>query len=137
MGPKAPYGLDTAIHSENELQIVAYQMKSLSSEKSSSLTPTSSFIMATLALITDYITDAERNAVLNRYFDLFDTAILANNTTELGSLLSLAVYWNSDPTLRPRLVDAANKATSIEAHTLPEKRVNKIAAEIYQRLIKL
>lgn len=112
------------INSENESQIVAKLLPRANS----------TFDMATLALIIDYITDTERNAILNRYFDLFDTALLANNTTELGSLLSLAAYWNSDPAIRPRLTDAANKAASIEALSLPEKRVNIIAAEIYSQI---
>ena len=96
-----------------------------------------SFEIATLALLTDYISDAEREAVFNRYFDLLDTALSTNNTTELANLLALSAYWNSNPSLRPRLTEAATKAASVEALSLPERRVNQIAATIYTQIDKI
>jgi len=91
----------------------------------------SSFEMATLALITDFCTDEERAAVFDRYLEMFNAAIASSNTAELGNLLALSAYWNSNPNVRQRLADVANKAASIETLSLPEKRVNPIAAEIY------
>lgn len=91
----------------------------------------SSFEMATLALITDFCTDEDRAAVFDRYLEMFDTAIAANDMAALGNLLALAAYWNNFPSIRPKLTEAAIKAASIEALSLPEKRVNPIAAKIY------
>lgn len=112
------------INSENESEIVAKLLPDANT----------AFEIATLALISNFITAEEREAVLNLYFNLFDKALSANDTTELGNLLTLAAYWNSNPTLRPLLTAAANKAASIEVLSLPEKRVNLIAAEIYRQI---
>ncbi len=94
----------------------------------------SSFEMGTLALISDFCTDEERAAIFDRYIEKFDAALSANGIAELGNLLSLAAYWNNTPSMRPRLTEAANKAASIEGLSLPEKRVNHIAAEIYIKI---
>lgn len=94
----------------------------------------SSFEMATLALISDFCTDKERAAILDRYLELFDAALAANDTTEFGNLLALAAYWNSNPDVRFRLTEVPNKIASIEGLPLPEKRVNTIAAEIYAKI---
>ncbi len=93
-----------------------------------------SFVMGTIALLFDYITDDERNAVIDRYIAMVDAAIASNDTTELGNLLALAACWNSNPNVRCRLTEIANKAASIESLSIPEKRVNHIAAEIYARI---
>ncbi|MCM1139136.1 MAG: hypothetical protein NC453_11260 [Muribaculum sp.] len=123
-----------SITSENESEIAAKLLESLSTDNSSFLSPNSSFIMATLALITDHLSDAEREAVLNHYFELFNTALSTNNISELGNLLTLAAYWNSNPSHRPRLTEATNKAASVGALSLPERRVNDIAATIYTQI---
>ncbi len=93
-----------------------------------------SFVMGTIALLFDYITDDERNVVIDRYIAMVDAAIASNDTTELGNLLALAACWNSNPNVRCRLTEIANKAASIENLSLPEKLVNHIAAEIYARV---
>ncbi len=93
-----------------------------------------SFEMATLALISDFCTDDERAAIFGRYIEMFNAALSADDTAELGSLLSLAACWNNSPSMRPRLTEVANKAASIEVLSLPEKRVNTIAAAIYARI---
>lgn len=112
------------IDPENESQIVAALLPQA----------TSSFDLATVALISDFLTAEERESVLNRYFDLLDTALSTDNVAELGKLLALAAYWNSDPTIRPRLTAATRKVQSVDGLTLPERRVNPIAAEIYTRI---
>jgi len=89
-----------------------------------------SFEMATLALISDFCTDKKRCAIFDRYLKMFDAALSANDTTELGNLLALAAYWNNYPSIRPKLTEAANKIASIEGIPLPEKRVNAVVAEI-------
>ncbi len=94
----------------------------------------SSFEMATLALISDFCTDKERAAIFGRYIGMFDAARSANDTEELGHFLALATYWNSNPSARFRIVEIANKAASIKSRSLPEKRVNAIAAEIYTQI---
>ncbi len=94
----------------------------------------SSFEMATLALISDFCTEEERAAIFGRYLELFDAARSANDTAELGSLLALAAYWNNAASMHPTLTEAANKAASIGSLSLPEKRVNPIAAAIYARI---
>lgn len=91
----------------------------------------SSFEMSTLALISDFCTDEERAAIFDRYLEMFDAALSANDTAELGNLLALAAYWNNSPSMRPKLTEAANKVASIGSLTLPEMRVNPIAAKIY------
>lgn len=93
-----------------------------------------SFEMATLALISDFITAEEREAVIDRYFDLFDATLTAGNVTELGKLLTLAADWNIDPTIRHRLTEATAKVQSMYGLSLPERRVNLIAAQIYTRI---
>ncbi len=93
-----------------------------------------SFEMATLALISDFCTDEERAAIFGRYLELFDAALSANDTVELGNLLSLAADWNRSPSMRPKLTEAAVKAASIGSLSFLEKRVNQIAAEIYARI---
>lgn len=94
----------------------------------------SSFEMATLALISDFCTDEERAAIFDRYLEMFDAALSANDTAKLGDLLALAAYWNDFPSIRPKLTKAANQAVTIEGLSLPEKRVNAIAAEIYAQI---
>lgn len=113
-----------SITSENESEIVAKLL----------LEASTSFEMATLALISDFITAEEREAVLNRYFDLFDAALTAGNVAELGKFLTLAAYWNCAHTIRPRLTEVATKAQTVDGLTLPELCVNHIAAEIYTRI---
>ena len=136
------------ITSENESEIVAKLLPEINT----------AFEMATIALIADYVTDTEREAILNRYFDLFDTALSTNNTTELGNLLTLAGYWNSDPLLRKRIMEHTSqflpckrRSDGLTPHSLqeqsvdtitsllidlplPEKRVNFIAAEVYRQI---
>ena len=112
------------INFENESEIVAKLLPEANT----------SFEMATLALIFDFITAEEREAVLDRYFDLFDAALTVGNVAELGKLLTLATYWNVDPTIRPRLTEAVTKAQAVDGLTLPERRLNPIAAEIYTRI---
>jgi len=94
----------------------------------------SSFEMTTPALISDFCTDEERAAILDRYLELFDAALATNDTAELGNLLALSAYWNSNPDVRFRLTEVPNKIASIEGLSLPEKRVNTIAAEIYAKI---
>ena len=110
------------INSENESQIVADLLPQA----------TSSFELTTL--ISDFITPEEREALLNGYFDMFDAALSAGNIAELGKLLTRAAYWNIDPTIRPRLTEAVTKAQAVDRLTLPERRLNPIAAEIYTRI---
>ncbi len=87
--------------------------------------------------ISDFCTEKERAAIFDRYIEMFDAARSANDTAELGNLLALAAYWNNAPSMRPTLTEAANKAASIESLSLPEKRVNQIAAEIYTKIDSL
>lgn len=87
-----------------------------------------------LVLISDFITVQERQAVFNRYFDLFDAALSAGIIAKLGKLHALAAYWNGNPTIRCRLTEAAAKTQAIFGHSLPERRVNNIAYEIYTQI---
>ena len=112
------------INSENESAIVAKLLPEANT----------SFELAALALIFDFITAEEREAVLGRYFDLFDAALISGNVAELGKLLTLAAYWNIDSTIRPHLLEAATKAQTVDGLTLPERCVNTIATEIYIRI---
>ncbi len=90
----------------------------------------SSFEMATLALISDFCTDEERAAIFGRYIEMFDAARSANDT----DLLALVAYWNNSTSMRPTLTEVVNKAASIGSLSLPETRVNTIAAAIYARI---
>lgn len=137
-----------SITSENESQIASELLRSLnednslqeqSAEAMFSFLSNSSFIMATLALITDYVTDQEREAILNRYFTLFDTAITSGNTPEVANLLTLSAYWNSNPFFRKRI--KGHLEHSLIPHSsfqielsLPERCINAIAAEIYTQI---
>ncbi len=96
-----------------------------------------SFEMATLALISDFCTEEERAAIFDRYLEMFDAALSADDTAELGNLLSLVAYWNNSLSIRPKFTEAANKAVSIGSLTLPEKHVNTIAAEFYAQIVGL
>jgi len=93
-----------------------------------------SFVMATIGMLIDYITDEERTAVLDRYIAMVDAAIATNDIAELGNLLALAAYWNSNPSVRHRLSEIVSKAALVEGIPLPVKRVNAIAAEIYSKI---
>lgn len=94
--------------------------------------------MATHALLTDFLTDSEREAIPDRYFTLLDAALASGNTSEVANLLTLSAYWNSNPFLRPHLTEAANNTKSINGHlSVPEKRVNAIAAEIYTQIDRI
>ncbi len=93
-----------------------------------------SFEMSTIAQIIDFITDDERNAIIDRYIAMVDAAVASNDTAELGNLLALAAYWNSNPDVRFRLTEIPDKIASIEGVSLPEKRVNTIAAKIYAQI---
>lgn len=115
------------INSENESEIVAKLLPETNT----------SFEMATLALITDYITDTERDAVLNRYFELLEVAFTTSNAEEFGRLLTLAAYWNSNPTFRPRLIETNEKIQYLDCFSLPEKLVNSIASEVYFQIDKI
>ena len=95
---------------------------------------TGSFEMSTIGQIIDFITDDERNAVIDRYIAMIDAAVASNDTAELGNLLALAVNWNSNPDVRFRLTEIPDKIASIEGISLPEKRVNQIAAKIYAQI---
>ena len=112
------------IDSENESQIVADLLPQANT----------SFDLTTLTLISDFITADEREAVLNRYFELFDAAISMGNLAELGKLLTLAANWNSDPTIRPRLTAATTKAQTIAGLSLPDLRLHPTSAEIYTHI---
>lgn len=94
----------------------------------------SSFEMATLALITDYCTDQDRAAVIRRYFVLFDNALKANDIVEIGRLLTVSALWNMAPQMRAALTAASAKVASLEALSIPEKRVNPIATALYARI---
>ncbi len=76
----------------------------------------------------------ERAVVFDRYLAMVDAAVASNDTAELGNLRALAAYWNHNPSIRPRLTEAASKVASIESLSLPEKCVNYIAAAIYARI---
>lgn len=112
------------IFPEEESQIMAYLLPQTQS----------AFEMAALAQISDFCTGEERSAILNRYFELYDAALQSENVEELTRLLTLAPYWNSDPTIRPLLSDAPNRTSSIKEFSLPVRRLNPIAAEIYRRI---
>jgi len=73
------------ITSDDESKIVAELLPQTSS----------SFEMATLALISDFCTD-ERAAIIDCYLEMFNVALAANDTAELGNLLVLADMDNNN-----------------------------------------
>ncbi len=105
------------------------------------------FVMATIAQIFDFITDEERTAVIDRYEQLIGQLPL-QRAGGLGILLSFAADWNMYPDIRQRLQKMFGQHFPLLEGTegclscvgtetglsLPEKRVNAIAAEIYARL---
>jgi len=88
------------------------------------------FVMATIGMIIDYITDEERTAVLDRYTAMVDAAVAAGDTAELGWLLALAACWNSNPSVRHRL----QEMLPVDCASCIEHRALVIAAEIYSRI---
>lgn len=115
--------------SENESEIAAKLLPEANT----------SFEMATLALITDYVTDTEREAILNSYFTLLDAAITSGNTTEVANLLTISSYWNSNPFLRKKIKERTSQFHTLDYPflidiSLPERRVNNIAVEIYNQI---
>lgn len=118
-----------SITAENESVIVAKLLPDANT----------AFEMGTLALITDYVSDQEREAILNRYFDLLDTAIAAGDTAEIGKLLALSADWNSNPYFRQRIKEQTAKLFTHKSSLLidiphPQRRVNNIVAEVYTQI---
>lgn len=74
---------------------------------------TTSFEMATVVHIIDFITAEEREAVLNRHFYLFYPTLAANNTAEPANRLTLT----------------ATKAQILRGLPYPVCRFNSIAAD--------
>ncbi len=92
------------------------------------------FDLATLADIGMFGTEEQRQSIMSLYTSLFDAALQAGDTSELGRLLSLAAYRTIASQRREQLTALAAKAASIGSLSLPEKRVIPIAAEIYSRI---
>jgi len=92
------------------------------------------FDLKTLSDIEMFGTYSQRKAVMDLYGNMFEKVISANNTDELGRLLTTGACWNSDPARRPTLVKVANKAETVSGLSLPEKRVIPTAAKILSRI---
>lgn len=95
------------------------------------------FDMKALLSIEEMGTEDQRQAIRNKYTELFRKALAEENSAELADLLAAAPYCNTNPEWRPLLTDLAAQAAGVEGLSLPEKRVNPIAAEIYSEIDKL
>jgi len=73
----------------------------------------SSFEMETLALITDFCTDEERAAIFDRYLEMFDAALAANDTPCLFLQQSIVNFYNICPGMY------FNGAKNIVASSIP------------------
>lgn len=91
------------------------------------------FDVATLSMIKDFCAGGMREAIIGRFTEIFMKALSESDAAGLGTLLAAAAVWNADPALRPKVAELARRAADIVV-SVPEKRVNAIAAEIYSRL---
>ncbi len=92
------------------------------------------FDLATLSDIEMFGTEEQRRRIMLLYAKMFGTALQTDNIAELGRILVIGANWNIYPQLREMLTALAEKTTDLAGLSLPEKRVNAIAAEIYSRL---
>ena len=98
-----------------------------------------SFDIATLAVVQEYGSYEDREAIFDRVCEIFRNALSLNDTAELGRLLAIIAYWNINPTMREnikRLISLLGTQPS-EIIPLPERRVNAIAAEVYTKIDKI
>lgn len=95
------------------------------------------FDLETIAMIEDMATEEERDTIFCRFAEIFNGALSQNDFRELGKLLVTAAYWNIDPIRRQKLEILTKSVESIAALSLPERRVNAIAATIYTQIATL
>lgn len=95
------------------------------------------FDIETLSLIQDFATEDDRNDIFNRFVKLFNAALQRSDSCELAKLLNSSAYWNINPAMRQILANLSRQATSVDGLSLPERRVNSIAAEIYSHIDKI
>lgn len=98
-----------------------------------------SFDIAALAIIEDFGSYDDRNAIFTRFTEMFNKALSLKDYSELGKLLALAAYWNINPTMRKKIKHLTSSLTTIACDdiSLPERRVNEIAAEVYTQIDKI
>ena len=131
------------IETEKEAQIVTELLNSPSIPTSSLLIPNlddAVFDMATIAIISDYVTTKNRDSIFNRFAELVNAAVASNDAKALSSLLALAAYWNSCPRFREKIKDLTARLQLTNSSLLiPNSvaRLNSIAAEIYSRIDKI
>lgn len=90
--------------------------------------------MKALLDIEELGTEPQRQAVMDKYTELFSKALAEENASELAALLSAAAYRNTNPQWRPLLTDLTSRAATLPNIPAPEKRINLIAAEIFTRI---
>lgn len=98
----------------------------------------SAFDIAILFDIDSLGTETQRTAVMECYKSMFDQALANGNTAELANLLVVFSFCNINPHRRTFIVELTQKVVDdVLGLTLPESRINAIAAEIYTQIDKI
>lgn len=92
------------------------------------------FDIATLSQIQDFGTDEDRKAIFGCFAEMFTAALKRGDSAELSKLLTTAAYWNINTAKRQVIANLSVQTETFDELSLPERRVNAIAAEIYARI---
>jgi len=95
------------------------------------------FDMATVVMSEDVTPQEESDVIFFRFSEIFGSALANNDRDELGRLLVMAANWNIDPIRCKKLETLINDILPTTMLSLPERRVNAIAAGIYAHLATL
>ncbi len=89
----------------------------------------STFEIATLAILADYLTDNERKVVTNRFVNLFNSADASSDTEELGKLLILTPFL--DPQTLGKINDRLKKISTL---SVPLRRLPYLITHLTSHL---
>lgn len=105
------------------------------------------FDLETISLVMDYCTPRNRRAILDRYAEMFLSALSTHRPSTihyslftinslLSRLLVITPYWNISPSLRAWLKELTEKIQFLvtDSSSPIELRVNAIAATLYERM---
>ncbi|MCM1139386.1 MAG: hypothetical protein NC453_12520 [Muribaculum sp.] len=96
--------------------------------------------LSTLAQITDSLTEKDRQTLYNQYYTLLEATLYqpAGNepgkTKEIGSLLTLSLTWQSDPSFRKKLKELTKQILIPYPSLQIENRLLAIAATLQTRI---
>ncbi len=104
------------------------------------------FDIATLSLVGNRCSAETRNAVIEKFKEIFRQAVSHENISELQTLLPIAADWAAIPSLRPVVTELSEQiahlspispqpgATVTSLLSIPEGHLLPITLEIYSRI---